>query len=80
MENVKITEASKKLFLAFAKDACNWSGISLVGGNVGGSKEDCGNLIQLKIAGLVRTFEDDGVWVEFTDKGREFAKNNGVKI
>jgi hypothetical protein len=76
-----ITSTSLKLFLAFAEDAPNWSGTPLVGGNVGGSKEDRGNLTQLKRAGLIRTNEDEGnVWVSFTLAGRALAIEHGLAI
>lgn len=78
---MNITEASKALFLAYAKDAGNWSGTPLVGGNVSGSKEDRGNLTQLKKAGLLTTFDYDGfTWVQFTDAGVAFAAENGVEV
>jgi len=76
-----ITEKSKELFVAYAKDSGNWDGTPLVGGNVGGSAEDRGNLTQLKQAGLITTFRDEGcTWLSFTDAGREFAKQLGVEI
>ena len=76
-----ITETSKVLFLAYAKDAGNWSGQPLVGGNVGGTKEDRGNITQLKKAGLLTTFASDGcAWIEFTQAGREFAQEHGITI
>lgn len=76
-----ITEASLKLFLAYAKDAGNWSGSPLVGGNVGGSKEDRGNLTQLKKAGLITTFVDEGLtWIIFTKDGRFLAHRYGIMI
>ena len=78
---INITDQSKALFLAYARDAGNWNGTPLVGGNVGGSKEDRGNLTQLKITGLLKTFQDEGLtWVSFTDLGRVYAKENGVNI
>lgn len=78
---IQITEASKNLFEAYAKDAGNWSGTPLVGGNVGGSKEDRGNLTQLKVAGLITTFRDEGcTWISFTDLGREYATSLGIEI
>lgn len=74
-----ITERSLALFLAYAHDAGNWNGTPLVGGNVGDSKEDRGNLTQLKRAGLVTTFESDGeMWVEFTATGKALATQHGV--
>jgi len=78
---MKITDTSLKVFLAYAKDAGNWSGTPLIGGNVGGGKEERGNLTQLKKAGLIETFKYDGdLWVEFTEAGKAFAKENGVEI
>jgi hypothetical protein len=78
---MNITEQSKALFLEYAGDAGNWNGTPLVGGNVGGTKEDRGNLTQLKRAGLLTTFESDGeMWVQFTPAGKEFAVANGVML
>ena len=77
----KITETSRALFLAYAEDAGNWSGVPLVGGNVGGSKEERGNLTQLKRAGLITTFADEGqTWLYFTDAGIAYAATLGVDI
>jgi hypothetical protein len=77
----KITEKSLALFLAYAHDAGNWSGMPLVGGNVGGSKEDRGNLTQLKRAGLIQTTLDEGnTWVIFTEAGKALAAQHGEVI
>jgi len=79
--NIELTEASKALFLAYAKDAGNWSGTPLVGGNVGGSKEDRGNLTDLKKKGLITTFRDEGCdWLSFTPAGKAYAAELGVPI
>lgn len=75
--NKEITEATKALFIAFAKDAGNWSGTPLVGGNVGGSKEDRGNLADLKKRGLVN---EGCLWLAFTDTGRDYAAELGIEI
>lgn len=76
-----LTNRSLELFLDYARDSANWSGTPLVGGNVGGSPEDRGNLTQLKQAGLIRTANDGGdVWVYFTKEGRELAARYGVTI
>ena len=76
-----ITETSLALFLAYADDSGNWSGTPLVGGNVGGSKEERGNLTQLKRAGLITTLESDGdMFVSFTDAGRALAAQHGLTI
>jgi hypothetical protein len=76
-----VTDRSLALFLEYARDAGNWSGTPLVGGNVGGSKEDRGNLTQLKKAGLIVTELSDGhVWLMFTRSGRDLASDHGIKI
>ena len=76
---MNITERSKEVFVAYAEDAGNWSGSPLVGGNVGGSKEERGNLTQLKQAGLITTFVDEGdTWINFTDAGVAYAKELGI--
>lgn len=78
---MNITQKSLELFIAYAKDAGNWSGTPLVGGNVGGSKEDRGNLTQLKQAGLLTTFIDGrDAWVEFTNDGKALALTHGIEI
>ena len=78
---MKITPQSLALFIAFANDAGNWSGTPLVGGNVGGSKEDRGNLTQLKKLGLVETWLDEGhLWLKFTEKGQKLAEDMNIKM
>jgi len=76
-----ITYTSFEVFMAYAKDAGNWSGTPCVGGNVGGSKAERGNLTQLKKAGLIQTFVSDrNTFVEFTKEGIAFALIMGVEI
>jgi hypothetical protein len=76
-----ITERSIEVFRAYAKDAPNWDGTPLVGGNVGGSAEDRGNLTQLKRAGLITTSRSDGhLWISFTPAGIEYARSMGIEI
>ena len=76
-----ITDASLAVFLAYARDAGNWSGMPLVGGNVGGSKEERGNLTQLKRAGLIRTMSEEGcTWISFTDAGVALAAAHNVEV
>lgn len=76
-----ITQTSLDLFLAYAKDAHNWGGTPCVGGNVGGTKEERGNLTQLKKAGLIQTFVSDGdTFVEFTEAGRALAAHHGIEL
>lgn len=81
MVMAQITETSLAVFLTYAKDAGNWGGEPLVGGNVGGSKEERGNLTQLKRAGLIRTLKDEGdTFVIFTDAGRALVATYGVTV
>lgn len=81
MTQTNITETSLAIFLAYARDAGNWSGTPLVGGNIGGSKEERGNLTQLKRAGLIETFLEDGhTWLFFTEIGKAFAAEHGVTL
>jgi hypothetical protein len=76
-----ITEASKALFVALAEDADNWGGTPLLGGNVDITKEERGNLTQLKQAGLLHTFKDEGcIWVDFTDAGKAYALELSIEI
>jgi hypothetical protein len=81
---IAITQASKDVFIAYAKDAGNWSGTPLVGGNVGGSKEERGNLTQLKQAGLITTQRDEEnsacTWIYFTDAGKAYAASLGITL
>lgn len=59
----------------------NWGGMPLIGGNTGGTKEQRGNLTQLKRAGLIWTVTDEtGTWLGFTAAGREFAAANGIDL
>jgi hypothetical protein len=77
--SINITPRSLQLFLDLANDAGNWSGMPLLGGNVGGSKADRGNITQLKQAGLIQTSLDEGdVWVLFTEAGAKLAEEHGV--
>ena len=76
-----ITSKSLELFLAYAKDAVNWNDMPLVGGNLGGSKEDRGNLTQLKKAGLIQTtLEEGNTWIIFTDAGIALAAQHNIKL
>jgi len=77
----KLTPNSKQLFIDYAKDADNWNGMPLVGGNVKSSKSDNGNLTDLKKAGLIITFEEGkDIWLKFTDAGIKFASSLGINI
>ena len=79
-----LTAKSLELFLAYAKEADNCSCTPLVGGNVGGTKEDLGNQTQLKRAGLIVTQQDQDdlscQWVYFTPAGRALAATHNIEI
>ena len=76
-----ITETSLALFLEYAEDASNWNGMPLVGGNVSSGPAERGNLTQLKVAGLIETFKEEGhIWLDFTDAGKALAAEHGIII
>lgn len=81
MKTIDLTPASLALFTAYAKDAGNWNGTPLIGGNVPESKEARGNLTDLKKKGLITTFHDEGCdWLSFTEAGIAFALTLGITI
>jgi len=74
IDNIDVTKASWDLFMALLDDAGNWSGMPLV--EV--TPEERGNLTQLKRAGLLTTFTDQGdSFATFTDKGKAVAAELG---
>lgn len=80
-----LTPRSLEVFLGYAEDAVNWSGTPPLGGGGGGTKRDCGNLTQLKRAGLIETFTDQGgdgteTWIRFTSTGRSLAADHGIDV
>jgi hypothetical protein len=78
---IHLTERSLQLFLDYASDAGNWGGTPLIGGNVGGGREDTGNLTHLKKAGLITTAADgQAVFIYFTEAGRALAAEHGIEI
>lgn len=81
--DTELTPASHALFMEFAEDAGNWSGMPLTDGNVQMTNSQRGNLTHLKKLGLVATYvndEDNSAWVMFTDLGVEYAGKNGVDL
>ena len=79
--DLTLTPESHAVFMAYADDAGNWSGTPLVGGNVGGSKQERGNLTDLKRKGLIDTYTDEGcVWINFTDAGIAYATKHGTDL
>ena len=80
IEQFKTTDSFKR-FMAYARDAGNWSGFPCVGGNVGGDAEDTGYLTNMKKAGLIKTQVDGGMaWITFTDAGMKLAMETDPKI
>jgi hypothetical protein len=74
MQTIDLTTASLDLFVMMWLDAPNWRGTPLIGGNFDLTKEERGNLTDLKRRGLVTTSRSDGeTWVHFTDEGVAFA-------
>jgi hypothetical protein len=68
---LKITKQSIQTFIKYAKEAGDWAGNPMVDG----SAEERGNLTQLKKAGLIETFNSDGIkWLRFTPSGRAYAE------
>ncbi len=69
-----LTPGMHALLVAYANDAPNWNGTPCVGGNVGGTKQDAGTLMHLKMRKMVTTRYDDGEgtntgvqqWLHFT--------------
>lgn len=79
--NINLTEASKKLFSDLVNDAPNWSGHPYIGGNVSITKQERGNLTQLKVEGLLETEHDPDAgmpYVIFTAKGKQYAQSLGL--
>jgi hypothetical protein len=81
MSNVTLTARSLEIFLAYARDAGNWSGNPWLDGNVTLTKEDRGNLTQLKRASLLTTESDAGdEYIVFTAAAVTLAAEHGVTL
>ena len=78
---VKLTTRSFEIFKDAAEDAGNWSGSPCLGGNFRFTKEDRGNLTQLKRAKLLTTDKSDGEALDTLHAlGHEFAAFHGIEI
>lgn len=74
---MNITDQSKAVFASYAEDAGNWNGYPLISGD----KAERGNLTQLKRAGLITTWVDEGcAFMSFTDAGVAYAAELGIQI
>lgn len=84
--NIQLTEASQQLFDLIIEDAPNWSGTPLLGGNFDTDEHTNGNLTDLKVKGLITTFEESEpgrpalVWIDVTDLGLEYAGKTAEEI
>lgn len=73
---MNLTTASIELFKALVADAPNWSGEPMV--DLTPARR--GNLTQLKKAGFLTTFVDNGIaFCQFTEAGRAYAKANNFR-
>ncbi len=71
IDQLNLTPATRDLLEKLVKDAGNWGGTPMLGGNFTFTAEMRGNLTHLKRAGLLTTFRSDGCdWVNFTDLAR----------
>jgi hypothetical protein len=69
------------LFIAYAKDAANWNGTPLLGGNIELGTAESMQMVYLLHHDLITTFNDDGhVWVAFTESGKRLAAEMGITI
>lgn len=72
-----LTQDSLNLFIALAKDAADWGGQPLI--DI--TKEQRGNLTDLKKKNLLTTFRDEGCdWAIFTSEGIALAAANNIEI
>lgn len=76
-----LTPAVLDLFDQLWRDAPNWSGSPLFGGNVADTPANKGHLTNLKKSGLVTTEVDERScsWVYFTSQGKELARSRGCE-
>jgi len=76
-KQMNMTAESFKLFIALANDADNWNGQPIL--DI--TKEQRGNLSQLKKLQLLTTFKDEGCdFVIFSDAGKKLALENNIKL
>jgi hypothetical protein len=87
IETIKLTDASLALFLEYAEDAPNWGGSPWVSaGNVWLTKEQRGNITDLKKKGLVEIGDSEGLgksrdqYLIFTEAGIALARSHGFEI
>ena len=74
---INLTQDSLNLFIALAEDAANWMGQPLI--DI--TKEQRGNLTDLKKKNLLTTFSSEGwEWADFTDEGIAFAAEHNIEI
>ena len=75
------TDATLARFIEYARDARNWGGTPLVGGNVGGDTADKGYIVNMKLRGWAKTYlEGADAFLRFTAEGKALAAEHGVTI
>ena len=76
-----LTAEDFALFLDYARDADNWNGTPLIGGNVESDRSTTARLTRMKQAGLLRRALSDGHrWIVFTPQGKALAALCGIPI
>lgn len=74
---INLTAESLELFIKIASDAGEWDGQPII--DI--SKEQRGNLSDLKKKNLLVTFRDEGCdWADFTPEGISLAQTLGIDI
>ena len=72
-----LTTETQNLFISLVEDAPEWGGQPLI--DI--TKEQRGNLSDLKKKGLIETFRDEGCdWAIFTPAGTELASKLGYEL
>jgi hypothetical protein len=79
-QKLKLSPASHEVFMLYANDADNWSGLPWVSvGNVDLTGQQRGNLADLVKKDLVLIQDMDGqTYVRFTSSGKQYAEAQGV--
>lgn len=77
----EIDDSALAMFLRYARDAADSGANPLVEDHIAAGREDCGNLAQLKRAGLLATVNAGSrMLVHFTGAGRCLAHQHGIDI
>jgi hypothetical protein len=77
--NNDLAPSTHARFMAYWDDRENWGGEPCVGGNVGGDEADKGYLLNMKKAGLISTWEEEGA-VHMVKVGRRRVPRPGPPV